>query len=242
MNTLIVRRSFPAFFLVILCLSRESSAFEKKLATTHYAQEQSWSCGVNVARMWCKFISPSKNYSESNMTPYTGTDGTTIPELIQAVYINTPAGYYFAEWEYANKYEAVKGVVWTLEKLDQPVAIAGQVYDGNPGMHYYLVRGYKGTHGSNLDGYTGYPNFKVEGVYVEDTVYGSSYYSTGDHYQSVGQYAVPSSTLITSASLTTHYWTPIGGVFDKKYRSVERVSSSSNQGKTLENNTVRNSY
>jgi hypothetical protein len=222
--------------------SAESFALEKKLATTHYAQEQDWSCGVNVARMWAKFISPAYTYNISDMTPYTGQDGTTIPELMDAIYYNTPVGYCFAEWEYANKYEAVKGIVWTLEKLDQPLAIAGQVYNGNPGMHYYLVRGYKGTHPLNKDGYAGYPDFKVDGIYVEDTVYLSSYYGSGANYESIGKYAVSSNTLITSSSLTTSYWTPIGGWFDKKYRSVERVTNCAQNDMTLENNTVRNSY
>lgn len=228
----------------VICLSgAQSLALEKKLATTHYAQENSWSCGVHVARMWAKFISPAKTFTVSNMTPYTVAEtSTTIPELLDAIYYNTPSGYCFAEWEYVNKYEAVKGIVWTLEKLDQPVAIAGQVYNGNPGMHYYLVRGYKGTHTASKDGYTGYPNFKVDGIYVEDTVYLSQYYSQGDAYNSVGKYAVSSNTLITSSSLTSSYWTPIGGWGDKKYRSAERVTDCSQNRATLENNVVRSSY
>lgn len=233
---------YPLLILMICLHSQESGAFEKKLATTHYSQEQSWSCGVNVVLMWAKFVNPQNTYTINNITPYTGTDGTTIPEMLTALYYRTPNGYCFAEWEYLNKYEAVKGVVWTLENLDQPVAIAGQVYDGNPGMHYYLIRGYKGTHSSNKDAYNGYPNFKVEGVYVEDTVYGSSYYSSGEHYQTIGKFAVAPNTLITSTSLTTHYWTPIGASGDKKYRSVERVTDCGKHGKTLENNTVRSAY
>lgn len=223
-------------------LSVHAFALDKKLATTHYAQEESWSCGVNVARMWAKFITPANTYTVADMTPYTGNDGTTIPELLNAIYAKTPMGYCFAEWEYKDKYEAVKGIVWTLEKLDQPLAISGQVYNGNPGMHYYLMRGYKGTHASNKDGYAGYPDFKVEGIYVEDTVSQSVYYNTPPHYESVGKYAVASSTLITSSALTTSYWTPIGGWLDKKYRTVERVTDCSKNGQTLENNTVRNSY
>jgi hypothetical protein len=231
-----------ASLLAFILVPRHASALEKKLATTHYAQEESWSCGVSVARMWCKFISPANTYTVASMTPYTGQDGTNIPELINAVYNKTPAGYYFAEWEYYNNYEAVKGIVWTLEKLDQPVAIAGKTKLGGAGGHYYLVRGYKGTHVSGKDGYAGYPNFAVQGIYVEDSVYLSTYYGTGLPYTTVGQYALSPNTLITSESLTATYWTKTGGIGDKKYRSVERVSDGNLQGATLENNVIRNSY
>jgi len=155
-------------------------------------------------------------------------DGTTIPEFLTGIYEFTPYGYVFSEWEYVDPQAAVKGAMWTISRFDQPVAVAG-----GSGTHYLLIRG--GS--ADSDPYTYYSESNhINIVYVNDSTENSPYYGSPVS----GMYkndAHSPETLMT-------YWVKIGGIFDQKYRSMERSCYAcwSHQGATFNNNDSFSDY
>ncbi|HEX8736763.1 MAG TPA: hypothetical protein VF721_15635 [Pyrinomonadaceae bacterium] len=190
----------------------------------HQSQKENWSCGPTTIAMWAGSI------RRASLNPLTiadnccGRDGTTIPEFMKGMFNNTPYGYVFSEWEYSDPEAAVKGVMWSVARFGEPVAVAG-----GSGTHYILIRGGR----ADYNPYTNYnENNHIRGVYVNDSTEGSPHYSAPVSGMYRGQEYPPEKLM--------RYWTKIGYPWDKKHRSIERGTYKAwdKQGKTYENNNV----
>lgn len=197
-------------------------------SVTHRAQPETWACGPSTIAMWAGYIN-SATYDIYAIGAYCDSeDGTTIPEFMDGMYEYTPYGYVFSEWEYSDKQAAVKGIMWSISRFSQPVAVVG----GN-GTHYLLVRG--GT--ADSDPYTTYSESNhINSVYVNDSTELSVHYAgpVSGMYKHIAY--DPEDLMV--------YWTKTGSIFDKKYRSIERgcYACWSDQGATFNNNDNFSDY
>lgn len=194
----------------------------------HKSQMETWSCGPTTIAMWAGSIRRQDLAPVPIADRCCGRDGTIIPEFLQGMYNETPYGYVFSEWEYKDQEAAVKGIMWSIARFGEPVAVAG----GN-GTHYIVVRG--GRADSNPYSNYGESNH-IRGVYVNDATEGSPHYGPPVS----GMYR----HLEYAPSALMNYWTRIGGIFDKKYRSIERgcYACWGQQGQTYENNDQFTNY
>lgn len=229
---------FVASTLVLFFTGNASAEWKFQNSNVrHSGQAENWSCGPTTISMWASAIWRARGQGYSyvsgnrgvlvplnsmNISPRDiatqccGTDGTTIPEFIKGIYHWTPASppYIFSEWAYDNDKAAVKSIMWTIARFGEPVAVAG----GN-GMHYVLVRGGRSDYNPHTYWSSANP---IRGVYVNDSTENSPIYGSPVSKMYKDREYTPSKLM--------EYWTRIGGIFDKKYRSIERYGTSN--GKT----------
>lgn len=173
-----------------------------------------------------------------------GFCGVTIPDLMRGAFTFTPYGDVFSEWEYVNKYEAIKGIAWTWNRYYRPVVIAGNRPGGADGNHYYLLNGVMtSSSGSNCNAYSGYPTTRIQGIYILDPMWASPDYGTQPDALRPNTLFRQGATM-TLDDFITDRWHMTGATNDKKYRSIEKgcYACWSQQGATYENNTIRSSY
>lgn len=202
--------------------------WELDLDIEHIGQPENWICGPTVIAMWAGFVGNISYDPYDIADSCCGENGTTVPEFMDGIYNYTPYGYVFSEWEYSDKQAAVKGIMWTIARYDEPVGII--VEDGG---HWILVRG--GI--ADQDPYTYYSESNhISKVYVNDPTEDSPYYSSPITGMYKGEPYDPEILMDT--------WTKIGAIFDKKYRSVERSCYAcwSDQGATFNNNDNFSDY
>jgi hypothetical protein len=231
-----------AFLSVLLLLAFTSSAFaqqwEVQLSVRQRAQQENWSCGPNTIAMWAGYLKNASYDTNSIADKYTGGrgDGTSVPEFVDAMYQLTKP-YKYAEWEYSWDTAAIKGVMYTIARFNQPVAISG-----NYGGHYYLVVG--GVASKNPFVYYG-KDSSIKYVYLLDSRENSPLYTN----PKVGSSAWGSITTwpifkkgqrYTPAQVMAN-WTRVPW-FNLKYRSIERVPDSKPQGGTYRNGDFFLSY
>lgn len=241
------RRGFAGLLTVMLLLSATARTFgqwQVQLPVQHRSQQENWSCGPYTIAMWAGYIKKASIDTNQIASKYTGTGtGTTIPEFTNAMYQLTPYGYVFSEWAYANKYTAIKGIMYSLARFNEPVAISG-----NNGGHYYLVVG--GVASRNP--YTNYgTQSNIQYLYLYDSRENSPIYTNPSllqgewgawlsvHYWPIfkkGQRYTPDQVMLN--------WTQIGASGDKKWRSIERNSYAAwgSQGATYYNKATFFSY
>jgi hypothetical protein len=225
----------------------------------HEGQPESWACSPTTISMWISSIHRTRgnlysytvvpernprtvNLSRGNVPPLDianqccrggkNGDATDIAEFIKGMYDWTPSNppYVYAEWAYSNEKTAVKGIMWTIARYGEPVAIAG----GN-GMHYLLIRGGR----ADYNPFTYYSeNNHIRGVYVNDATENSPV----PNYKEGPVSRMYKDKEYNPAELMK-YWTPIGnpGILgigrDKKYRSIERYGTTAKEnGKRYDNN------
>lgn len=173
-----------------------------------------------------------------------GFCGVTIPDVMRAAFTYTPYGDVFSEWEYINKYEAVKGIAWTWNRYYRPVVIAGNRPGGADGNHYYVLNGVMtSSSGSNCNAYTGYPSTRIQGIYILDPMWASPDY--GNQPDALRPNTLfRQGTTMSIDDFVEARWHKTGASNDKKYRSIEKGCHAcwSQQGATYENNTIRSSY
>ncbi|MGZ5444913.1 MAG: hypothetical protein ACXW5J_24950 [Thermoanaerobaculia bacterium] len=192
----------------------------------HIGQPEKWACGPTTIAMW------AGSTKKATLDPYKiadqccGRNGTNIPEFMKGMISWTPKGYYFAEWEYKDREAAVKGIMYTIAQYGEPVAIAG-----GDGTHYLVVRGGR----SEKNPYSSYgAKNAIQGVYVNDATEASKHYK--------GPVSGMYKNTEYNPSKLMAYWTKIGSLWDKKYRSIERECCSSRQGKTYDDNSEFTNY
>jgi hypothetical protein len=227
--------------MVLLCLSVvgvpvQAKDWELKIKVQHRSQQEDWSCGPNTIAMWAGYIRKTSYDTSQIAKKYTGVkSGTTIPEFMSTMYSLTPWGYVFTEWEYNNKYTAIKGIMYGIARFNEPVAIAG-----NDGNHYYLVVG--GV--ASRDPYKDYGTASViKYLYLHDSREGSPLYTKpkrfSKYWTSIQLNPIFKKGTRYTPNEVLRSWTKIGSVFDKKWRSIERNTTGvwKLQGATSENKT-----
>lgn len=236
-----VKKVLTAIFVLVTILG--TTGFAKdwtfKAKVNHRAQQEDWSCGPNTISMWAGYISGSKIDPNTIAKKYTGVNnGTTITEFMSAMYYLTPTAYTFSEWEYDNKYTAIKGIMYGVARFNEPIAIAG-----NDGNHYYLVVGGVAT----KDPYTYYgTKSSIKYLYLHDSREDSPLYTNpkvlSKYWASIHTYPLFKKGTLYTPSEVLRNWTKIGSLFDKKWRSIERNTPKKTQGVTYENNNSYSSY
>ena len=248
-STILILPASLACFGVLFASSVNAEWKFQNANVRHSGQSESWICGPTTISMWASAIwrvrtnsisysSPQKTIDlrKQNIPPMdiadsccrggNNGDATNIPEFMRGIYDWTPSNpaYIFSEWTYSNDKAAIKGVMWTVARFGEPVAVAG----GN-GSHYLLVRGGRSEY-NPFDYYSS--KNPIRGVYVNDATEDSPKYSRPVS----GMYKdreYPPATLMG-------YWTKIGAQWDKKHRSIERYGTSN--GKTYSNNDRFENY
>lgn len=225
--------------LVLLCLCvvgvpAQAKDWELKIKVQHRSQQEDWSCGPNTIAMWAGYVTRASIDTKQIVRKYTGNDGTTIPEFMAAMFPLTPHGYVFTEWEYKNKYTAIKGIMQGVARFNEPVAIAG-----NGGNHYYLVVG--GVATKNPYQHYG-KNSSIKYLYLHDSREGSPLYTNpkrlSKYWLSIQANPIFKKGTRYTPNEVLKSWTKIGSLFDKKWRSIERNTYQAwkLQGATRENN------
>jgi hypothetical protein len=204
------------------------TTWEFKANSPLIGQEADWSCGPTTIAMWVGTVAawtPNQFWIADSCC---GSDGTTIPEFLRGLYDWTPYGYVYSEWEYKNKYAAVKSIMWSIAQLNEPIAVAG-----GSGTHYVLVKGGRADRNPYFD-YSA--DNHIRGVWVNDSTEISPHYG----YPVSGMYSYKE----YNPSTLMEYWLPIGGFFDKKYRAIRRncFACWDRQGKTYEWNDEFSDY
>lgn len=226
--------------LVWLCLSFvgipvQAKDWDVRIKVQHRSQQEDWSCGPNTIAMWAGYVNKASIDTNQIAKKYTGVkDGTNIEEFMTAMYSLTPFGYVFSEWEYKDKYAAIKGIMYGVARFKEPVAIAG-----NGGNHYYLIVG--GVASKDPYKYYG-KNSSIKYLYLHDSREGSPLYTNpkrlSKYWVSIQANPIFKRGTRYTPNEVLRSWTKIGSIFDKKYRSVERNTfmAWNLQGKTQENN------
>jgi hypothetical protein len=179
----------------------------------HTGQPTKWSCGPTNIAMWAGAIRHQCLDLYQIADQCCGTDGTNIPEFMKGMYYWTPYGYVFSEWAYTDKEAAVKGIMWSVARFNEPAVFpGGNGYWGfGAGSHYILIRGGR----ADYNPYSQYgENNHIRGIYVNDSTESSPVYSAPVSGMYRSQEQMPSTV--------TNYWPQIGASGDKKYRSIER--------------------
>lgn len=222
--------------LLILMLAIPAfSQWSLQLSVPHRSQQENWSCGPNTIAMWAGYIRRQSMSIYPIADKYCGRDGTTIPEFMNAMFRSTSYGYVFSEWAYENKYTAIKGVMYSIARFSEPVAIAG-----NGGGHYYLIVG----GGATKNPYTYYgTRSNIQYLYVHDSRENSPLYDTWSTRPFLSYPILRKGQRYTPAQVMAN-WTKIGAWGDKKYRSVERNTHAAwgSQGATYYNRDNFSSY
>jgi hypothetical protein len=241
------RRGFAAFLTVLLLLSATARTFgqqwQVQLPVEHRSQQESWSCGPNNIAMWAGYIKKASFVTNTIADKYTGRDGTDLKEFEKAMYALTPYGYVFSDWAYTSKYTAIKGVMYSLARFNEPVVISG-----NNGKHYYLVVG--GVASRNP--YTNYgTQSNIQYLYLYDSRENSPIYTNPSLLQgewrawlSVNYWPVFKKGQRYTPDQVMMNWTRIGASGDEKWRSIERNTYAAwgSQGATYYNRATFFSY
>lgn len=209
--------------------------WQLQLSVQHRSQQESWSCGPNTIAMWAGYIRRQSMDVYSIADRWCGRDGTNIPEFMNAMYQSTPYGYVFSEWAYTNKYTAIKGIMYSIARFNEPAAISG-----NDGGHYYLIVG----GGATRNPYTYYgTRSSIQYLYVHDSREGSPLYDTRIVRPFLPKPILRKGQRYTPEQVMNN-WTPIGAWGDKKWRSIERntYAAWSSQGATYYNRATFFSY
>lgn len=223
------------FFLVVILVMQVSAAsagvgWSYNPTVSHVPQPNDHTCGTATMAMWIGYIYKMSIDVDDVAATYYSDDGTKPEELLQVMFDWTPYGYVFSQWEYSDPQAAVKGLMWSIARFNQPVAIVG--LESGPG-HYILVRGGSASYNP----YTNYSESNhIWGVYVNDPTEGSPAYSYPVSKMFRKQPYAP--------KVLMDFWKKRGAYGDKKYRSFERECYAcwSLQGKTQENNYVFTDY
>ena len=217
------------FFAAASNTSVQAQQWEVKLSVPHRAQQENWSCGPNTIAMWAGYLKNSSVNTMQIADKYTGRDGTNIPEFASAMHQLTKPNIY-AEWTYNWKYTAIKGVMYTVARFNQPVAIAG-----NDGGHYYLITG--GIASKNPFVYYG-KDSKIKYLYMLDSRENSPIYTNpkrlSSSWWSIVLYPILKKGHRYTPEEVIRNWTPIPW-YNPKWRSVERVPNTKKQGGSYNN-------
>ena len=224
--------------LLVLANPALAKDWEVKLSVKHRSQQENWSCGPNTIAMWAGILKNASIDTMSIADKYTGGrgDGTNIPEFTNAMYqLSKPK--IFAEWTYLSRFTAIKGVMYTIARFNEPVAISG-----NDGGHYYLIVG--GVATQNPFVYYGKES-KIKYVYLLDSRENSPLYTNPKKFSSawwsVFTYPIFKKGQRYSPNEVMSRWTPIPW-YNAKWRSVERVPNTKKQGATYNNKDFFFSY
>lgn len=221
------RKGIAALLTVLVLLSATTETFAQQwqvqLPVQHRSQQENWSCGPNTIAMWAGYIKKASFVTNTIADKYTGRDGTDLKEFEDAMFALTPYGYVFSDWAYTNKYTAIKGIMYSLARFNEPVAISG-----NNGKHYYLVVG--GVASRNP--YTNYgTQSNIQYLYLYDSRENSPIYTNPSLLQgewkswlSVNYWPVFKKGQRYTPDQVMLNWTQIGAIGDKKWRSIERNS------------------
>ena len=190
------------------------------LPVQHVAQPENWLCGPSTVAMWAGHIGQKSIDPRSLASRYGIQNRTTLDEFMTMMFNETPYGYVFASWGYDNKYAAVKSIMWTIARFNEPVALVGG--DKFPlinwlgygsGTHYLLVRGGR----AERNPYQDYSDRNhILGVWVDDST------------ESAPGYQRPVSGMWRNVeyhpATLMDYWLRTGPWEwgEKKYRSIER--------------------
>lgn len=236
------RNSLTAFLSVLLLLAFTSNAsaqqWEVQLPVRHRAQQENWSCGPNTIAMWAGYLKNASYNTNSIADNYTGGrgDGTSIPEFANAMHQLTKP-YKYAEWEYSWPQAAIKGVMYTVARYNQPVAISG-----NNGGHYYLVVG--GVASKNPFVYYG-KDSSIKYLYLLDSRENSPLYTNPKAFSSawwsISSYPIFKKGQRYTPEAVMLRWTRVP-LWNPKFRAVERVPDSRTQGATYRNGDYFLSY
>lgn len=230
------RKTIGLSCLLLLALNTSALAqqWEVQLPVRQRAQQENWSCGPNTIAMWAGYLKNSSYDTMQIADKYTGGrgDGTNIPEFVNAMYQITKPNIY-AEWTYNWRATAIKGVMSTIARFNEPVALSG-----NEGGHYYLIVG--GVASKNPFVYYG-KDSNIKYVYALDSRENSPLYTNpkilSTSWWSVYLYPILKKGQRYTPDEIMRRWTPIP-FYDAKWRSVERVPNTKKQGASYNNSDV----
>jgi hypothetical protein len=229
MISVTLKKTFYLAFICFFAVGLAYGQWELRLSVPHRSQQEDWSCGPNTIAMWAGYVGRRSINTYSIADQYTGRDGTSIPEFLNAMDGLTDSPYAFNEWAYSNKYAAIKGVMYSVARYNEPVAFAG-----NLGQHYYLIVG----GGANRNPYTNYGmQSSIQYLYIHDSRQYSPLYDRGQN----NIYPILRKGQQYSPDQVMGNWQKIPLIFDRKWRSVERGNRGT-QGNTYNNTTVFFSY
>jgi hypothetical protein len=203
------------FFLTTPVFAQSQWRFQDP-NVVHRPQPTDWSCGPTNIAMWAGAIRRQSLDIYQITNQCCGTNGTTIPEFMNGMFNWTPYGYVFSEWAYTDKEAAIKGIMWSVARFNQPAVFPGGngIFGFGAGSHYILVRGGR----ADYNPYQQYgENNHIRGIYINDSTENSPvpkyrYGPVSGMYRSQEQ----------MPSTVANYWPMIGASGDKKYRSIER--------------------
>jgi hypothetical protein len=181
---------FPLSFNIIggsISLPPIPSSWLSNLSVVHVSQPEKWLCGPSTVAMWTGFINHA-SYDPYSMAQKMGVgqDGASLPTFLQGMFDQTPYGYVYSSVGYSDDHAAVKGIMWTIARFNEPVSVVGGNFHlgdfinfGEPlgwatGLHYLLVRGGR----ADKDPYAYYGDSNhITGVFVNDATENSPKYS-----------------------------------------------------------------